>query len=93
MIGQNDLMAALDRSAYAKVCVYGYGPSKSPFYKEARALKANSGGALLILSAPVSRGEKLLLMNGTQEDPVEAEILMTRSLGAHMYEVEVAFPA
>jgi hypothetical protein len=48
---------------------------------------------LLILSTPVSRGEKLLLINGTQENPVEAEIVMTRSIGAQMYEVEVTFPA
>ena len=75
------------------VCVYGYGPSKNPFYKEAQTVKVTSKGCLLILSAPVSQGQKLLLMNGTQENPVEAEIVMTRPLGAQMCEVEVHFAA
>jgi hypothetical protein len=76
----------------ATVCVYGYGPNKNPFYKEAQTVKVTSKGCLLILSAPVSRGQKLLLMSGTQENPVEAEIVMTRPLGAQMCEVEVCFP-
>ena len=75
------------------VCVYGYGPSKNPFYKDARSLKVSSKGCLLLLSAPVSRGQKLLLMNGSQEAPVEAEIIMTRHLGSQMCEVHVSFPA
>ena len=75
------------------VCVYGYGPSKTPFYKEAQTVKVTPNGCLLILSAPVSRGQKLLLMNGTGENPVEAQIVMTRPLGAQMCEVEVSFPA
>ena len=74
------------------VFVYGYGPSKNPFFKEARTVKVNSQGCSLILSAPVSRGQKLLLMSGTQQNPVEAEIVGTRLLGAQIYEVEVSFP-
>ena len=75
------------------VCVYGYGPSKNPFYKEAQALNMTSKGCLLILSAPVSQGQKLLLMSDAQENSVQAEIVMTRPLGAHMCEAEVSFPA
>jgi hypothetical protein len=80
-------------SQSATVCVYGHGPSKNPFYKEAQTLKVTSKGCVLLLSAPVSRGQKLLLMNGTQENPVEAEIVMARPLGAQMCEVEVYFAA
>jgi len=76
-----------------RVCVYGYGPSKLPFYKEALTVNLTAKGCVLILSVPVSRGQKLLLMNGTRENPVEAEIVMTRPLGARMCEVEVCFPA
>jgi hypothetical protein len=75
------------------VCVYGYGPSNNPFYKEAQSVKVTSKGCLLILSVPVSRGQKLLLMNGTQENPVEAEVVTTRPLGAQMCEVEISFAA
>lgn len=76
----------------ATICVYGYGPTKSPFYEEAQALRANSEGGLLILGAPVSSGQKLLLISGRGSNPVEAQIVNTRTLGAQMCEVEVAFP-
>lgn len=79
-------------TALATVCVYGYGPTKSPFYEEAQTLRANSEGGLLILGAPVSCGQKLLLINGRGASPVEAQIVNTRTLGAQMFEVEVAFP-
>jgi len=99
MIGPNDLKEALgaknssgSRASGATVCVYGYGRSKNPFYKEAKALNANSNGCLLILSAAVSRGQKLLLMNGTRQNPTEAEIVNTRSLSGQLFEVEVSFP-
>ena len=100
MTEQNKLKEALgaknrlaSRSSVATVCVYGHGPSKTPFYKEAKALKANSNGCLLILGAAVNRGQKLLLMNGTGQNPTEAEIVNTRSLSGELFEVEVSFPA
>ncbi len=79
-------------TALATICVYGYGPTKSPFYEEAQTVRANSEGGLLILGAPVSCGQKLLLINGRGSNPVEAQIVNTRTLGAQMCEVEVAFP-
>lgn len=97
MSGQNEVKAALGgkntENKSAKVCVYGYSSSKSPFFKEARALKASSDGCSLILDAAVSRGEKLLLMNAAAQNPTEAEIVNTRSLTARLFEVEVSFPA
>ena len=94
MIGQNEILkAALGRSTGPKVSVYGYSSFKNPFFKEARALKANPHGCLLILSAAVSRGEKLLLMNGGAQNPAEAEIVNTRSLSDQLFEVEVSFSA
>jgi hypothetical protein len=98
MIGQDDSKQVLgakhssgSRASGATVFVYGYGQSKNPFYKETRALKANSKGCLLILSAAVSRGQKLLLIN-TRQNPMEAEIVNTRSLNGQLLEVEVSFP-
>jgi hypothetical protein len=85
MIGQNE-------TADTTVLVYGYGQSKNPFYKKTNALKTNSNGCLLILSAAVSCGQKLLLIN-TQQNPTEAEIVKTRSLSGQLLEVEVSFPA
>lgn len=98
MTAQNELKEALgaknataSSSSGATVCVYGYGQSKSPFYKEAKALKANSNGCLLILGAAVNRGQKLLLMNSRQ-NAAEVEIVNTRSLSGQLFEVEVSFP-
>ena len=79
-------------AAPANICVYGYGPTKSPFYEEAQTVRANSEGGLLILGAPVSCGQKLLLINGRGGNPVEAQVVNARTLGAQMFEVEVAFP-
>src|SRR5487761_225681 len=76
----------------AMVYVYGHGPTKNPFYEEARALNATAEGGLLILSAPVNRGQKLLLINGAAQDPVEAQVVRTRTLDAQMFEAEIAFP-
>jgi len=99
MIGQNNSKETLGSknnsgsgASDATVFVYGYGQSKNPFYKETKALKAHSNGCLLILSAAVSRGQKLLLIN-TLQNPTEAEIVKTRSLSGQLFEVEVSFPA
>jgi hypothetical protein len=74
------------------VCVYGHGPTRNPFYQEAQALNATAAGALLVLNAPVSCGQRLLLMKGTAQDPAEAQVVRTRTLGLQSFEVEVAFP-
>jgi len=76
----------------ATVHVYGHGPNKNPFYEEARATNTSPKGAILILSAPVNRGQKLLLINGAGQDPVEAQVVRTRTLDAQMFEVEIEFP-
>lgn len=96
MPGQNELKDARSakvggesNSPGATVCVYGYSEYQTPFYKEAKALKADSKGCLLILGAAVNRGQKLLLMNSRQN--AEVEIINTRSLNAQLFEVEVSF--
>jgi hypothetical protein len=75
----------------ATVNVYGHGPSKNPFYEEARVVKTSPKGALLILSSPVNRGQKLLLIKGAGQDPVEAQVVGSRTLDAQMFEVEIEF--
>jgi hypothetical protein len=79
-------------SLNAVICVYGHGPTKNPFYEEARTVRVSPAGALLILGTSVSRGQRLLLLNGAGQTAVEAQIVRTRTLGAQMLEVEVAFP-
>ena len=84
--------ASDDEATNTMVCVYGHGPTKNPFYEEARAVSTSAAGALLILSAAVSRGQKLLLLNGTGNEPAEAQVVRARTLGTQMFEVDVAFP-
>src|SRR5690348_13374321 len=60
MSGQEQLKVALcgknsSGMTSAKVRVYGYTSANSPFFKEAKALKASANGCLLILNAAVSR--------------------------------------
>jgi hypothetical protein len=77
----------------AVICVYGHGPTKNPFYEEARTVMASPEGAVLFISTPVSRGQRLLLLNGPGQTALEAQIVRTRTLGAQMFEVEVVFSA
>ncbi len=83
--------ASDQRTGNATVNVYGHGTSKNPFYEEARAIHTSPTGALLILSTPVNRGQKLLLINGAGQDPVEAQVVRSRTLDAQMFEVEIEF--
>ncbi|PYU23880.1 MAG: hypothetical protein DMG32_15300 [Acidobacteria bacterium] len=82
-----------DLAASAMVYVYGHGPTRNPFYEEAKALNPTAEGASLILSAAVCRGQKLLLISVAGQDPVEAQVVRARTLDAQMFEVEIAFPA
>lgn len=80
-------------SLEATIFVYGHGPAKNPFYEQARALHPKPNSAVLMLSAPVSAGQKLLLMNGTGSEPVQAEVVRSRTLDTQTFEVAVLFAA
>jgi hypothetical protein len=80
-----------DLAPNTMVYVYGHGPTRNPFYEEARALSGNEKGALLIFSASVNPGQKLLLISAAGKDPVEAEVVRTRTLDAQTFQVEIAF--
>ena len=75
----------------ATVNIYGHGPNRNPFYEEARAINTNPKGATLVLSSPVNCGQKLLLISGPGQDPVEARVVRSRALDAQMFEVDIEF--
>ena len=83
--------ASDQQTGNATVNVYGHGPSRNPFYEEARVINTNPKGAILILSVPLNHGQKLLLISGAGQDPVEAQVVRSRTLGAQMFEVEIEF--
>jgi|SRR5690242_2542985 PilZ domain-containing protein len=73
------------------VYIYGHGPTRNPFYEEARIIHTTPQGASLILSAPVNRGQKLLLISAAGQEPAEAQVVRTGTLGTQMFEVEISF--
>jgi hypothetical protein len=86
MVNKN---AAKNDSEVTTVFVYGYSSGNSPFLKEARTKKLDSARWSLLLNDALSCGQKLLLMDGIDPDPLQAEIVTTRSVG-RMFEVQVA---
>ena len=94
MMEQSELKRPLNsKSTLVTLYVYGYGANKNPFYKQAKSLKGHSEGCTLLLTGPVGCGEKLLLIDAEGRNSVVGEIVTTRNLTTHMFEVEVAFDA
>jgi hypothetical protein len=65
-----------------RVYVYGHGPSKDPFHEEAHTLHVNANGALLLLSAPVRKGQKLLLTNTLTQQEQDCSVVCLSERGA-----------
>ncbi len=74
------------------VFVYGYGPSEEPFHEEAYTLHVNANGALLLLSVPVKKGQKLLLTNGLTQKEQECRVVFLGTRRTRTVETGVAFP-
>ena len=92
MMEQSEVKSPVNsQSALGTLYVYGYGANKNPFYKQAKSLRGHSEGCSLILSGPVSCGEKLLLINDAGPNPVVGEVVTARNLTTRMFEVEVVF--
>jgi hypothetical protein len=79
----------LDYSVY----VYGHGPGKEPFHEEAHTLNVNATGALLLLSVPVRKGQKLLLTNQLTQQEQDCRVIFLGTQHSRTVEAGVAFPA
>ena len=79
---------ALDIPVY----VYGHGPRKEPFHEEAHTLHVNANGALLLLSVPVRKGQKLLLTNTLTEQEQDCRVVFLGTRRTRTVEAGVAFP-
>lgn len=79
---------ALDISVY----VYGHGPGKEPFHEEAHTLHVNANGALLLLSVPVRKGQKLLLTNRLTQQEQDCRVVYLGTRRSRTVEAGVAFP-
>jgi hypothetical protein len=75
------------------VYVYGHGPEKEPFHEEAHTLNVNANGALLLLSAPVHKGQTLLLTNRFTEQEQDCQVVYLGAKHSRTMEAGIAFPA
>ncbi len=71
--------------------VCGRTPGKGSFKEETVTLSINSHGALMVLSANVAIGQRLLLMNPQTWDEVEARVSRLEALSDERTQVAVEF--
>ena len=74
------------------VYVYGNGPGKEPFHEEAHTLHVNANGALLLLSVPVKKGQKLLLTNRLTQKEQDCRVVFLGTRRTRTVEAGIAFP-
>jgi hypothetical protein len=74
------------------VYVYGHSQGKEPFHEEAHTLRVNASGALLLLSAPVRMGQKLLLTNSLTQREQDCSVVFIGTKRSRTVETAVAFP-
>src|ERR1700693_4617552 len=74
------------------VYVYGHGQEKEPFHEEAHTLHVNANGALLLLSVPVRKGQKLLLTNTLTQKEQDCRVVYLGARRSRTVEVGGAFP-
>jgi hypothetical protein len=74
------------------VYVYGHGQGKEPFHEEAHTLRVNANGALLLLSAPVRMGQKLLLTNSLTQREQDCSVVFIGTKRSRTVEAGVTFP-
>jgi len=75
------------------VYVYGHGGGKEPFHEEAHTLHINANGALLLLGAPVRKGQKLLLTNTLNQREQDCRVVFVGERHTRTIETGVAFPS
>jgi hypothetical protein len=73
------------------VRVYGCGLSKTPFYKEALVLFANTDGGLLLLNVPICDGQLLLITNMATMRDHTCRVMYTYDRGSGKIEVGFEF--
>ncbi len=97
--GQNGVAAKRNRRRSSRrefktfVRVYGRTLNGTAFYENARTLNVSVHGALLLLTAAVSKGQKLLLFNEVTQRQQVCQIVDVRRGEMELHEVAVAFPA
>jgi hypothetical protein len=74
------------------VYVYGHDPGKEPFHEEAHTLNVSAGGARLLLSIPVRKGQTLLLTNQYTLQEQDCRVVYLGTRHSRTVETAVVFP-
>jgi PilZ domain len=74
------------------VRVYGHSANGAAFYENARTINVSVHGALLQLTAPVTKGQKLLLFNEVTQRQQICQIVDVHDRDTESHEVAVVFP-
>src|SRR5271154_3354052 len=75
-----------------RVYVYGHGQEKEPFHEEAHTLNVSANGALLLLSVPIRKGQKLLLTNSLTQREQDCRVIFVGTRRSRTVEAGIAFP-
>jgi hypothetical protein len=73
------------------VFVYGHAAGKDPFYEEAHTLGVSAYGGLLVLSANVRPGQKLILTNNSTQAELECTVVYLGPQRTKTTEVAIEF--
>jgi hypothetical protein len=74
-----------------RVYVYGHGHGKEPFHEEAHTLNVSASGALLLLSVPVRKGQRLLLTNTLTQGEQDCRVIFVGKRRSRTVEAGIAF--
>jgi PilZ domain len=71
--------------------VYGSGVDKQPFHEQADILNANERGCLISLESQVARGQRLFLVNLSNQDELECRVVRLGKLQQGKRQVALEF--
>jgi len=78
--------------AYVPLFVYGY-TGDNPFHEDACTVEINAHGGLISMQTAVLPGQKLLVMNKTNESAQQCVVLSVRARLERTFDVAFEFPA
>ena len=76
---------------HVSLLVYGSDANKQPFHEESETVNANESGCLLLLETPVARGQRLFLVNTTNQDERECRVIRVGRMQGGQREIAVEF--
>lgn len=71
--------------------VYGSDADEHPFHEESETINASEGGCLILLDAPVARGQRLYIINVSNQAERECKITRVAQLSGGKKEVALEF--